>query len=93
MAKKDEGIIRWEEPPAQVKQTANHKAAETLKANPKKWALIKEGIPNGSITAGNIRNGKIKAFEPKGAFEATSRAAGEKNGKPVFNIHARYMGK
>ena len=68
--------IIWEDPPedaaAPARATPYTKLATALKGNPEKWARLPgEGrsVAGAKQTALNIRRGKIRGFEPEGAFE------------------------
>jgi len=58
-----------------------------LMARPHEWALILE--KGHQTTAARIRTGRISAFRPKGAFEATARNTDEQGRCQVF---ARFVG-
>lgn len=59
--------------------------AEELRANPGKWALVFTNVAQPTVTS--IRTGRLKAFSPPGAFEATSRLV-----DGVVHIWVRYVG-
>lgn len=89
-------VIKWEDPPASKQRRGGKWApiADELKANPGKWALVAEDIKHAGTLLAGIKNGKIKAFEPAGAFEATSRSTTDnKTGSRTFNVYARYLQK
>lgn len=83
--------MKWETP----KPTRGRKPlvdyagiADELKKNPGEWAVVGENMP---ISLGsNISSGRIKAFQPAGAFEGTIR--GQSNGRAV-KVFARFVGK
>ncbi len=95
-----DSTVKWEDPPAVTGRGRPgneqwNKIAEELKQRPGKWALIRMNVPRDTHTVGRIRTGKIKAFSPKGSFEASSRriedpALGDDK---VFNIYAKYVGE
>jgi hypothetical protein len=60
--------ISWTEPPRPRAREDWQAIADTLRANPGKWAKIETA----SLHYGNvIKHGKTKAFQPAGSFEAT----------------------
>jgi len=80
----------WEKPTPRLGRppSANYSAlAEELKKNPGEWALVGENL---SISIGShISSGRIKAFQPAGAFEGTIRGV---EGSRAKKIYARYVG-
>jgi hypothetical protein len=58
---------------------------DELKNRAGEWAVIAEKDNNGAATslAATIRSGNTAAWQPKGAFEATSRGG---------KVYARYVG-
>lgn len=89
-------VLKWEDPPPSNQGPRGKwgAVAAELKAHPGKWALIAEGIKHASTVSNGVKTGKIKAFEPAGEFEATTRSTTPKDGGPrVFDVYARYIGK
>lgn len=84
--------IKWEEPPlannTNKKRTRWSDVAEQLRAKPGSWALVSEAVKY-SVTTTYINKGRITAFEPAGAYEATSR----KRPDGSFDVYARYVGE
>lgn len=85
--------IVWEEPEGRsrgVRASRYHWAeiAEQLKSKPGEWAMVGENLPLGSGTYINM--GRIRAFQPSGSFEATTRGRTE-DGK-AKKVYARYIG-
>jgi hypothetical protein len=85
--------MKWEKPPTvqRTGRTPDAKyiiIAEQLKENPQEWALIIE--QGHQTTAARIRSGRISAFRPKGAFEATARNTDEQG---RCQVYARYIGE
>jgi hypothetical protein len=84
--------LTWEPPPPS--KSAAHKGskwdpvAKQLRANPGRWACLGRDIPTGIVST--IRNGELKCFKPKGAFEAVTRNHSERWQADVF---ARYVGE
>ncbi|MER7507985.1 hypothetical protein ABTX82_06400 [Streptomyces lavendulae] len=64
--------------------------ARALRERPGDWAHISDHDlkSRAANLAYRIRQGKIRAFRPAGAFEATSRKTGEASGA----VWARYVG-
>jgi hypothetical protein len=85
--------IKWEEPPKQLLgrgRTNWEEIASALKSNPEQWAVVAENVS--ASTGTHIRYGRLKAFEPSGAFEArVSGAHSAENGR-AEKIYARYIG-
>jgi hypothetical protein len=85
--------IKWEEPPKQLLgrgRTNWEEIASALKSNPEQWAVVAENVS--ASTGTHIRYGRLKAFEPSGAFEArVSGAHSSENGR-AEKIYARYIG-
>jgi hypothetical protein len=84
--------IQWEEPPQS--QTGGGKydeLAEELRRNPGRWAKL------GTYDTGqaaNIRDGRLRAFRPAGAFEAVSRnGRTDGEGRRQADIYVRYVGE
>lgn len=57
--------LEWKEPPAKRWEGV----ADELRAHPGKWAVIE--LPSQSYSS-HIKQGKLKAFRPAGAFEVRS---------------------
>jgi hypothetical protein len=71
--------IKWEEPPKQLLgrgRTNWSEIASALKSNPEQWAVVAENVS--ASTGTHIRYGRLKAFEPSGAFEARDASFGVK---------------
>ncbi|WP_030566008.1 hypothetical protein [Streptomyces aureocirculatus] len=69
---------------------ATHETAKVLRDRPTEWAHV-DTHPNSnraSNQAHRIRTGKLAAFRPAGAFEATIRNDHEE----TFDVYARYIG-
>lgn len=84
-------VIRWEDPGPRTRAPAGDywKIAAELRANPGRWAVVREGTRMTVIGHGtSIQTGKIEAFRPAGSFEATCRS---RDGKVV--VYARYVGE
>jgi hypothetical protein len=72
--------ITWEDPPRTKPRNDWGKIAETLRANPGKWAVIETAS---TAYCAFIRQGRTKAFQPAGSFEATLQN---------HKLYARYIG-
>jgi len=85
--------MKWEEPPQQLLgrgHTDWRAVADALKSNPNEWAVVAENVS--ASTGTHIRYGRLKAFEPSGAFEArVSGARGDASGR-ASKVYARYVG-
>lgn len=86
--------LKWEEPPVSTGSDkslwgAHFGIAEALKTKPGTWALVRSyASPNAAAsTAWLIRNGRLRAYQPAGAFEAKSRRSGDEG-----RVYARYVG-
>lgn len=83
--------LTWEEPPPGSRgPNKNHQdVALVLKANPGVWAKIGTYASSASSgsTAHFVRTGRLKAFRPAGAFEATARTV-----EGEHFVYARYVG-
>ena len=94
-ARKASGVIRWENPPPHGnrlrRQPSKYDAiTAALRARPKRWAVVAEGLTIGSAgsLAVRIRRGR-GPWEPAGAFEARQVGpAGSSEGL----VYARYVG-
>jgi hypothetical protein len=85
--------IKWEEPPKQLLgrgRTNWSEIASALKSNPDKWAVVAENVS--ASTGTHIRYGRLKAFEPSGAFEARVSGAHSSASGRAEKIYARYVG-
>lgn len=89
--------IKFQDPPADqrrgnpnpTKGTGKHaEIAAKLRSKPGRWALIQESV-SGGVTVTIVKTAKFAAYEPAGAFEATSRR--RPDGR--FDIYARYLGE
>jgi hypothetical protein len=63
--------------------------AEQLRARPNEWALCLRDVASPSA---NIRKGRIKAFQPAGAFEARTVQTHrfDDRGRPLVDLYIRY---
>jgi hypothetical protein len=81
--------ITFKNPPPDPRGTkpSRHwqEVADELMSRPGEWALV--GTINNAAMVTQINKGQTRAFEPAGAFEATSRANGEKR-----DLYVRYVG-
>ena len=85
--------IKWEEPPKQLLgrgRTNWSEIASALKSNPEQWAVVAENVS--ASTGTHIRYGRLKAFEPSGAFEARVSGAHSSASGRAEKIYARYVG-
>jgi hypothetical protein len=85
--------MKWEEPPQQLLgrgQTNWQEIANALKSNPNEWAVVAENVS--ASTGTHIRYGRLKAFEPSGAFESRVRGAHSSANGRAEKIYARYVG-
>lgn len=83
--------MKWENPAPETrgrKPLVKYEViAEELKRRPGEWALVGENL---AMSLGShISIGRIKAFQPAGAFEGTIR--GQENGR-ALKVYARYVG-
>jgi len=72
--------VTWEEPPRTTPRNDWGKIAEALRANPGKWAKLETAS---TAYCAFIKQGKTKAFQPAGSFEATLQNR---------VLYARYIG-
>lgn len=85
--------IRWEEPPAPTRwgmPVANHAdVAAKLRERPGRWAIVSVYSTHVSAlsVAYQIRSGKLAAYRPKGAFEASARTVDGEH-----RVYARFVG-
>lgn len=92
-----ETIIAWEEPETRAPRRENRdwtSVAASLRENPEKTAKIAVGEANRQL-ASSIKSGKIAAFAPAGAFEASSRATKDQaeGEAKTFDIFASFVGE
>lgn len=92
-----ESIIAWEEPETRAPRRENRdwtSVAASLRENPNKTAKIAVGEANRQL-ASSIKSGKIAAFAPAGAFEASSRATKDQaeGEAKTFDIFASFVGE
>jgi hypothetical protein len=82
--------LKFIDPPrdARAGKSPHQSFADALKSRPGEWALIAESSPSPAL-AGNIKRGRLLAYNPPGAFEAVTRRTAE-SGR--FDIYARYVG-
>jgi hypothetical protein len=85
--------LTFEEPPATSrtpgKRGKHTEAAQELRSRPGEWAIVSVYGTGGSSSAmaRHIASGYVAAYQPPGAFEATSRTVdGE------ARVYARYVG-
>lgn len=91
-------IIRWEHPPPAQRTVHGHGSvgsrydhlAATLRDRPREWALIREAVNRNvaNSVAGQIREARMRCFEPRGDFDACTRTAGDS----MVRVYARYVG-
>lgn len=84
--------IVWEEPPPSrygAKRDGWNRIAAELRANPGRWARIRECETRGraSVWAQQVRQGQSSAWLPAGSFEAASRSV-----DGTYVVYARYVG-
>jgi hypothetical protein len=89
--------IRWEDPPQTAKPTTGPTLADptlvafadTLRANPYRWAVYPRPLTNGSAnaTARAIKTGVRETFAPAGTFEALTRMVDGQR-----RLYVRYVG-
>jgi hypothetical protein len=80
--------INWEEPPDHRTSSTKHTAfADALRKRPGKWAyFVHENSRYAMVT--EIKAGRLAAYRPVGAFEATARTQPDGTQK----IYVRYVG-
>jgi hypothetical protein len=93
-------VLRWADPPPAIKGGARERhyyspwgvLARQLRGEPGRWAVIHEGsrMEAFSIHA-IIRAGKVKCFEPRGAFESCTRSMPSGDAR-IYEVYARYVG-
>ncbi len=75
-------------PPAQFGPSSEAwvEEAEKLRSHPRQWARIttRNSKSGASGMANHISNGRLRAFQPAGTFEATARG---------LDVWARYIGE
>jgi hypothetical protein len=71
--------ITWEQPPGKDRQNWAE-IAEALRANPDRWAKIESAS---TAYCSFIKQGRTKAFQPAGSFEARLRGG---------KVYARFIG-
>lgn len=85
--------LKWEEPPQQLLGRGRNnwrEIADALKSNPEQWAVVAENVS--ASTGTHIRYGRLKAFEPAGAFEARVSGARADDSGRASKVYARYIG-
>ena len=85
--------MKWEEPPQQLLgrgRTDWRAIADALKSNPNEWAVVAENVS--ASTGTHIRYGRLKAFEPSGAFEARVSGARADSSGRASKVYARFVG-
>jgi hypothetical protein len=85
--------LKFEDPPRRVsgRHWGRHRLlASEMKARPMEWALVgKYGSSDSAASmARNIKLGKLEAYTPAGAFQATSRTV---DGEP--RVYVRFVGE
>lgn len=86
--------IVFEAPPARSHRprgkTKHEKIAATLIKRPGEWALIESYAKQATMSsvAHQIKHGKIRAYGPKGTFDAVGRSVEGKH-----RVWARYLGE
>jgi hypothetical protein len=85
--------LKFEDPPQRVsgRHWGRHRLlASEMKARPMEWALVGTygSSDSAASMARNIKLGKLKAYEPAGAFESTSRTVDKQP-----RVYARYLGE
>jgi hypothetical protein len=83
--------ITFEAPPSPRRGDARHGSiAAQLRDWPDRWARVAAySTPHGAWnTAYAIRNGRLRAYEPAGSFEAAARTV-----DGVHVVYVRYMGQ
>ena len=84
--------LTWEEPPNKLLTRGSTDwlgVAKALKARPNEWAVVAENVS--ASTGTHIRYGKLKAFEPSGAFEARVSGTKVSGGGRASKVYARYV--
>ena len=80
--------LNWQEPPARARRGRSSpfdEIAAELRANPKRWALVKHyDKPSSAAGYGSHINGAGTAAFPAGEFEAVSRGG---------DLYVRYTGE
>lgn len=92
-------IIRWENPPPSrmarskggSRESMWDDVAEWLRAEPGRWALVRENVSKANATSANVMiySGGATCFRPRGSFEAAMRT----NVDGTYNLFARYVGE
>lgn len=80
--------IVWEDPqqtPRAPRTSKHDEFAAALRRRPGKWAVFAEATSNSTASA--INKGKLTAFRPAGAYEATGRTV-----EGGFKVWVRYVG-
>lgn len=90
-------IVRWEDPPERIRAAGRvdwTPVAEELRARSGHWAVVAEmkGKQDAEdrrlrALAGSIRTGNIRAFTPKGSYEAVTRMIGDE-----VRLYVRHVG-
>jgi hypothetical protein len=85
-------LVEWAEPPTPVRYKRSNvdwaSIADALRANPGEWAVVARNVNPSSVT--HMRQGRLKAFEPAGSFEASGQGRNE-NGQTA-EVYARFVG-
>jgi hypothetical protein len=88
--------MRWENPPAArpgrhaSTKTQAEKDADELRKHPGEWALVEKDAH--AAKAYQVKAGKVKAYQPAGAFEAVIRST-PKHSKDRGRLYIRYVGE
>jgi hypothetical protein len=84
--------MTWQEPPKAVRYKRNSidwaSISDALKENPNEWAVVAHNVNPSVVT--HIRKGRLKAFAPAGAFEASGQGRNE-NGY-TQDLYVRFVG-
>lgn len=82
--------VEFGDPPGkQRKQYRWHEVAARLRANPGEWAKVAVNIDRSLATY--VKNGRLAAFRPVGAYEATTRKQDGDEGRNA-TLYVRYVG-
>jgi hypothetical protein len=91
----DETYFTWNEPEAFISRRGGSPVyaliAGQLRDNPMQWAELKD-LKHPTFRD-SINSGKLKAFRPKGDFEAVCRAPHEPEAQGLCRVFVRYVGQ
>jgi hypothetical protein len=82
--------LEWSDPPEPHKQRRGSRwdpVAQALRDHPGQWACLGRDMETGIVTV--VRQGQLKCFQPKGAFEALVR---NHTGRWSGDVYVRYIG-